>query len=63
MKVDEHTVKISATKIPINTELEIGSEVVFIVEGEVVKVEDTPNYDGTRNRCYVVRGVIIENKG
>lgn len=60
MTIDEHTIKVSAGKIVTEKELEIGSEVRLIVTGEVVKVEDTPNYDNTISRCYIVKGEIAE---
>lgn len=61
MTIDEHTIKISAGKIVTDKELEIGSEVKLLVTGEVIKVEDTNNFDGTISRCYVVKGEIAES--
>ena len=60
MTIDEHTIKISAGKIVTDKELEIGSEVRLIVTGEVIKTEDTNNFDGTISRCYIVKGQIAE---
>lgn len=60
MTIDEHTIKVSAGKIVTDKELEMGSEVRLFVTGEVIKVEDTNNFDGTITRCYVVKGEISE---
>lgn len=60
MKIDEYTIKVSASKIPTLKELEIGSEVKVIIDGEVIKIEDANNFDGTISRNYVVKGVIAE---
>lgn len=60
MKIDEHLIKLSAGKIPIDHELKIGEEVGVFVKGTVVKIEDTDNNDGTINRTYIVKGEIAE---
>lgn len=60
MKIDEFTIKVSASKIPTLKELEIGSEVKLIIDGEVVRVEDANNFDGTITRNFVVKGTLAE---
>lgn len=55
MKINEHLVRISAGKAPIDKPLEIGQEVTIGAKGSVVKVEDQDNGDGTINRCYVIK--------
>lgn len=60
MKIDEYTIRVSARKISTESELEIGSDVQLILQGEVVKVEDATNFNGTISRCFVVRGILVE---
>ncbi len=56
-KIDEHLIRISAGKIPIDQAIDMGDDVTLQVEGTVVKIEDSDNQDGTINRTYVVKGV------
>ena len=55
MKINEHLVKISNGKAPIDKPLEIGTEVIIGAKGTVVKVEDTDNQDGTIDRTFIVK--------
>lgn len=55
MKVNEHLVRISASKAPFTNELNMGQEVIFGGKGTVTKIEDTDNQDGTINRTYVIK--------
>ncbi len=57
-KVNEHLIKVSAGRIPIEEPLELGVEVRIAVDGEVVKTEDTDNQDGTINRTYIIKGMV-----
>lgn len=59
-KINETLVKISMAAIPILRELEMQDEVTLVVRGEVVKVEDVNNFDGTVNRVFKVKGIIAE---
>lgn len=55
MKVNEHLVRISASKALFTNELTMGQEVIFGGKGTVTKIEDTDNQDGTINRTYVIK--------
>lgn len=59
-KVDEYTISVRASKIPTVKELTLGSEVRLIVLGDVVKCEDSDNFDGTITRNYVIKGTLAE---
>lgn len=58
MKINEHLVKISAGYIVIPNELKMDEEVALIVKGQVTKIEDKSNQDGTIDRIYTVKGEI-----
>lgn len=60
MTIDERTIRVSAGKIVTDKDLELGSEVRLVITGEVTKLEDSPNWDGTITRCFVIKGVIAE---
>lgn len=60
MTVNERLVKIRASAIPIERELINGSEVSLRVDGEVAAVKSVPNYDGTENVIYEIKGVVVE---
>ncbi len=60
MKVNEYLVKVSAGMVPIDQELALGDSVIVQVNGDVVKLEDQDNQDGTCQRIYTVKGVFSE---
>lgn len=62
MKINSKTIKISQAKSEIDKELELGDDVVMMVKGECVKIEDYNNQDDTFDRCYVIRAVLVELK-
>lgn len=61
-KINEHLVKISAGYIPIAKPLEMDQDYQLIVEGQVVKTEDKSNNDGSVNRVYTIKGIIVEEE-
>lgn len=58
--VDENLVKISFSQIPIPSKLQLGEEVRLLVVGDVTKIEQLDNQDGTINQVYVVKGLFGE---
>jgi hypothetical protein len=60
MKINEYLIKVSQGKAPIAGSLEIGQDVEVAIQGNVVKVEDTDNQDGTINRTYVIKSIVAE---
>lgn len=59
--INEHLVRISASKASIGTPLEIGDEVTIGAKGTVTKVEDSDNQDGTIDRTYVIKVYFAED--
>jgi hypothetical protein len=57
MQINEYTVKISLSKFPINQELKLEEDVELNIKGEVLRIEDTSNYDGTVDRCFIIKGI------
>jgi len=57
-RVNEHLVKISTSKITIPNELNLGDEVTLVVQGDVTKIEQEDNQDGTYDQIYIVKGII-----
>lgn len=52
--------KVSAGYIVLQEPLKIDEDVILMVEGNVTKVEDHSNQDGTIKRVFVVKGIIGE---
>lgn len=61
MKINEHLVRISAGKAPIDKPLEIGQEVTIGAKGTVTKIEDTDNQDGSIDRTYCIKILFAED--
>jgi hypothetical protein len=59
--INENLIRISAVKAPIDSPLEIGTEVTIGARGTVVKTEDTDNDDGTIDRTYVIKVEFAED--
>ena len=57
MQVNEHILKVSG-KIDIPEGLELGSDHVISLTGQIVKVEDLDNQDGTCNKVYVFKPML-----
>jgi hypothetical protein len=63
MQVNEHLLKISGKRrdlIVLTKPLQMDQEVILKVEGQVVKIEDETNNDGTVNRIYIIKGIIAD---
>lgn len=60
MNINEHLVTISKGFISVDTELDLGSDVILKVNGTVTQITDKDNQDGTINRVYTVKGIISE---
>lgn len=60
MKVDQHLIKISMGKIPIEQPLELGEDVKLFVKGNVAKLSHEDNQDGTFDEVYIVKGIVAE---
>lgn len=63
MEIREHLLKLSGKRkdLIISTQpLAMDQEVHLVVEGQVVKIEDETNNDGTVNRIYIIKGIIAE---
>ena len=58
--IEQRLLKISARNIFINHSLEPGDEVEIVVRGIVDNVAARPNYDGTVNMIYTVKGEIAK---
>src|SRR3712207_8911997 len=60
--IEQRLLKISARNILINHSLEPGDEVEIVVRGIVDNVAARPNYNGTVNMIYTVKGEITDRK-
>lgn len=60
-QINEHLVRISASKAPISTELEIGQEVTIGAKGTVTKIEDSDNNDGSIDRTYCIKVEFVDD--
>lgn len=60
MKVNQYLIRVQASKVPITQELQIGDSVSSVIMGDIVKVEDEDNQNGTIDRCYVIKGRFAE---
>lgn len=60
LEIDEHLVKVSAGYIPVANfdQLAMDKEVVIAISGQVVKIEELTNNDGTVKKIYTVKGEI-----
>jgi len=54
MEINEKLIKITS-KTPINTELALAQDIEFTGKGEVIKVEEANNQDGTKDIIYKVK--------
>lgn len=59
-RVDQHLVKISMSKIPIESPLELGQDVSLFVKGNITKLSHEDNQDGTFDEVYVLKGLVAE---
>ena len=59
MEIDEKFIQITG-KAPVGEELKLDQDVSVSLEGQVVKVEEGSNQDGTKNLTYKIK--IIECK-
>ena len=62
MDVNEHLIKISAGAIPIEHALKLGDDVELMVQGTVVTILDKDLQDGTIDRVYTIKGVLVLEK-
>lgn len=60
MKINERLIKIQAGAIETDRDFKNDEDVVLRVEGTVVKTQYQPNFDGTENVTYYVKGVVVE---
>ena len=57
-EVNERLVKLSSSLTPIEGDLDLGQDVQIVFQGNVVKMEQKDNQDGTYDLVYVVKGLI-----
>jgi hypothetical protein len=58
--LNQNLVKISMSKIPIDSTLELGQEVKLFVEGSITKISQEDNQDGSFDQVYIVKGIMSE---
>ena len=60
-KINEHIVKVLGLgNVENNEGLDLGEDVILEIEGNVLKVEDSDNQDGTTNRMYKVKIIALK---
>lgn len=62
LTINERLIRVKASAIPIENDLEMDEDLTFTVEGTVEKVEETNNHDGTKNVTYIVKGIVAYNE-
>jgi hypothetical protein len=62
-EINEKRIRVSQglVNIPQFIDLDLGDEVMILLDGEVVKIEETDNQDGSKNVTYVVKCTEIKN--
>lgn len=58
--INELLIRIQSSPVPIVKELELGDSVSAIVMGDIIKVEDKDEYDGSITRTYHIKGQFAE---
>jgi len=60
MEINERLIKVSMSKMAVDfvQEPQLGDDVQITIKGSIVKTEDGDNQNGTKDRTYVVKGVI-----
>lgn len=58
--VNEYAIKISMSKINIPNSLKLGDEVTIQLTGDVTKIEQLDQQDGTYDEVYTVKGIFAD---
>ena len=61
IEINEKIIRFSGS-VNTNKNLELGDEILIRVKGSVVKVEDGDNQDGTKDRTFKVRVMLINEE-
>ena len=59
MQID-YQIRVQSSPVGIDQELTLGDTVSAIINGDIVKVEDKDNYDGSITRTYIIKGQFAE---
>jgi hypothetical protein len=58
MEINEKVLRVvGGSSLPPETELELGADVVIEITGNVVKIEEKDNQDGTKDRVFIVKQI------
>lgn len=57
---DSYLIRVQASPVPIEGELNLGDSLHAIIEGEVVKIELKDDYDGSISTIYHIKGQFAE---
>lgn len=58
--VDQHLIKISMGQIPIDKKLKLSEDVKLFVSGNITKVEQKDNQNGTFDEVYTIKGIVAD---
>ena len=56
----DYQIRVQSSPVAIDQELELGDTVSAIINGDIIKLEDKDNYDGSITRTYVIKGQFAE---
>jgi len=62
LEINEHLVQIKGDRITIPNGLRLGQDVRLVVDGNVEKILEQDNQDGTKDVIYMVKGIIVEEE-
>jgi len=60
MNIGSYQIRVQASPVEITQELNLGDTVSAIINGDIVKVEDKDDYDGSITRTYHIKGQFAE---
>lgn len=65
LEIDEYLVKVSAGYVPVANPqgLEMDKDVIVAIQGQIVKIEESTNNDGTIKKIYTIKGEICAVNG
>jgi hypothetical protein len=60
-QVNEYMIKVSMGRMVVDRPMQLGDSVRVLIEGDVTKIEQLDNQDGTHDEVYVVKGIYAQN--
>lgn len=61
-QINEHILRLTG-KVELEEPMVFGSDYTLTISGQIVKTEDMDNQDGTFNRIYTFKSLILQDNG